>query len=146
MNKRHVVALSEAERAELAGVTRRGVASARVIARAHVLRLADEGVRDLAIAAALHVGVRLVERTRRKYAEGGLQHALYERRRPGARRKLDGKEEAFLVATACSAPPAGRATWTMQLLADHLVTVGVVDAISDETVRRTLKKTRSGRG
>jgi hypothetical protein len=72
--------------------------------------------------------------------------ALQEKDRPGGERKLDGKQEAFLVALACSAPPAGRAKWSMQLLADHLVTLGVVDALSDETVRRRLKETNCSRG
>jgi len=77
---------------------------------------------------------------------GNLEHALNEMMRPGARRKLDGKQEAFLVATACSTPPEGRSRWTMQLLADHLVELKVVDSISDDTVGRILKKTTSSHG
>jgi len=77
----------------------------------------------------------------------GLPAALKEKSRPGKARKLDGKQEAFVVALACSATPDGRAEWTMQLLADRLVELKVVDgSISDETIRRTLKKTRSSRG
>jgi transposase len=77
---------------------------------------------------------------------GNLDFALTEQMRPGARRKLDGKQEAFLVATACSSAPEGRSRWTLQLLADKLVELKVVDSISRDTVRRTLKKTISSRG
>jgi Homeodomain-like domain len=79
-------------------------------------------------------------------SRGGLPSALTERRRPGAIHKLDGKQEAFLVALACSTPPAGRVHWTMQLLAERLVALQLVEAVSDETVRRVLKKTTSSRG
>jgi transposase len=106
------------------------------------LLLADEGGADAAIAAALHVHRATVERTRPRFVEGGIERALHDRPRPGSRPKLDRKQEAFLVALACSAPPDGRARWTMQLLADRLVALEIVDAISDETVRRTLKKER----
>jgi transposase len=83
-----------------------------------------------------------VERIRKRFVEEGLEAALTERPRPGGQRKLDGKQEAFLIALACSTPPEGRICWTMQLLANRLVALRIVDAISDETVRRTLKKTR----
>jgi transposase len=82
---------------------------------------------------------------RKRFGTGGLDAALYDKPRPGAVRKLDGKQEALLVALACSQPDE-RETWTMQLLADKLVELNVVDEISDETVRRTLKKTRSSHG
>ena len=95
---------------------------------------------DGEVAAALHVGVSTVERTRRKCVDGGVAFALGERPRPGGQRKLDGKGEATLIALACSDPPEGHTAWTMQLLADRLVELGVVDTISDETVRRVLKK------
>ncbi len=87
-----------------------------------------------------------MERTREKFVIGWLDFALVDEPHPPKLRKLEGKEEAFLIATACSAPPIGRVRWTMQLLADHLVKVGIVDSISDETVRQTLKKTMSSRG
>ena len=85
-------------------------------------------------------------RTRKRFVAGGAEWALCEAPRPGAQRKLDGKQEAYLVALACSEPPAGREHWTMQLLADRLVTLQVTDGISDETVRRLLKKTSSSLG
>jgi hypothetical protein len=87
-----------------------------------------------------------MERIRKRFVDEGLEAALCERPRPGGQRKLDGKQEAFLIALACSTPPQGRTSWTMQLLAAKLVELQVIDAISDETVRRTLKKTSSSRG
>ncbi len=144
--KRYVVDLTQEERETLHGLLRGGKAKARRIARAHILLLADEGKTDEAIREALHVGLSTVGRTRQRLVEGGLEWALSERPRPGAARKLDGKAEAFLIALACSGPPEGRTRWTMQLLADRLVELGVVERISDETVRCTLKKGRSSRG
>jgi transposase len=146
MAKRYIVTLAEEERAHLMALTKKGKVSARQLTRAHILLQADAGGMDAAIAAALHVGIATVERVRKRFVEEGLEAALCERPRPGAQRRLDGKQEAFLIALACSTPPEGRTSWTMQLLADKLVEVQVVDAISDETVRRTLKKTPSNRG
>jgi transposase len=144
--KKYIVTLTTEERDQLKALLKRGKVGARVSARARILLQAAEGATDAAIAAATRVGEATVERTRQKFVEGGLDWALRERPRPGGQRKLDGKQEAFLVATACSTPPDGRPRWTMQLLADRLVEVQLVDAISDETVRRTLQKTRRSRG
>jgi transposase len=130
--KKWVVALTDAERAGLVALTKRGQASARQIRRAHILLQAAEGRSDEAIAAALHTNRSTVERTRRRFAREGTEHALRDRPRPGAPRKLDGKQEALLLALACSAPPEGQARWSMRLLADRLVT--------GETVRRVLKR------
>jgi len=102
---------------------------------------ANDGAHDKAIASALHIGMSTVARIRQRFVEGGVEHALTEDHRPGGKRKLDDKQEAFLIATACSDAPQGRREWTMQLLADRLVQVKMVESISDETVRRTLKKT-----
>lgn len=146
MAKRYRVTLTEEERGYLLGLTKKGKVSARKLTRAHILLQADAGVLDKAIAAALHIGIATVQRIRKRFVEEGLDGALSERPRPGGRRKLDGKQEAFLIALACSTPPEGRQCWTMQWLADRLVAVQVVEAISDETVRRTLKKTRSNHG
>lgn len=126
-------------------LTRKGKASARRIARAHILLSADRGSTDEAIAESLHVSVPTVKRTRKRFTEGRLE-ALTERRRPGAKPKLDGKAEAFLVALACSDAPDGRGRWTVRLLADRLVRLEVVESVSRETVRRLLKKGRSSRG
>ena len=139
--------LTQQEKADLEALIRKGKRAARTITRSHILRLASDGKPDALIAETLHIGVRTVERTRQKFVEGGLEWALSNRPSTAAsRRKLSGKQEAFLIATACSEPPQGRAKWTMQLLANQLVTLGHVDFISDETVRRTLKKTKSSHG
>jgi transposase len=146
MQKRYRIQLAEEERVHLLGVTQSGKAAARRVRRAQTLLLADEGHADRVIAAMLHIGHATVERTRQRCVEEGLEAALSERPRPGSSPKLDGKQEAFLVALACTHAPEGRQCWTMQLLADRLVALGVVEAISDETVRRTLKKGTSSPG
>jgi hypothetical protein len=143
--KQYRVELTEAERAELLLLIRRGQAPARVIRHAHILLRASEDAEDAATAEALHTSRATVARTRERFATAPaaerLTHALYDRPRPGAAPKLDAKQEAFLIALACSDAPEGRTVWTMQLLADRLVAMQVVEAISDETVRRALKKT-----
>jgi hypothetical protein len=144
--KTHRVVLSDDERRRLGDFTTSGVASAREIRRARILLLADEDRLDAAIADAVGCCVATVERIRKRCAAQGVEAALVDRPRPGAAPLLDGKAEAVLVALACTAPPEERETWTMQLLADRLVALDVVDRISGETVRRTLKKTSSSRG
>ncbi len=146
MAHKYKVALTPEEQNELEQLTRRGQLAARKMKRAQILLLANEDQADETIAQMLHSSVSTVHRTRQKFVEGGVDFALSERPRPGGRRKLDGKAEAFLVATACSEPPEGRNEWTMQLLADRLVEIQVVESISDETVRRTLKQTSSSLG
>ena len=139
--------LSEAERNYLHEVIGKGEGSARQIRRAHTLLLSDEKQPDKDIAAFLHVHPNTVAATRKRYCAVGLPTALKEPSRPGQARKLDGKQEAFLVALACSEAPGGRDRWTMQLLADKLVELEVVEEpISDETVRRVLKKKISNPG
>lgn len=139
--KRYVVTLTADERTQLVALTKKGRVAARKLTRAHILLQADAGATQDAIAAALHIGRATVVRICRRCVEEGLEVALRDRPRPGAQRKLDGKQEAFLIALACSTPPEGRKGWTMQLLADKLVELRVVDGVSDETVRRTLNKT-----
>jgi transposase len=146
MRKKNVVTLSDEERERLLSLLRKGRVPARQVARAQVLLQAADGLGDETIAAGLHIGRATVERTRRKFVLEGIEGALKEKPRPGGQRRLDGKQEAFLVALACSTPPDGRTSWTMQLLADRLVALKVVETVSDETVRRTLKKTRRSRG
>jgi transposase len=141
MAKKYHVTLTEAERTELHDFVHKGAVSARKLTRAHILLHADAGASDAAIAAALHVSERTVERVRQRFVEGNVAGALAERPRPGGRRTLNMKQEALLIATTCSAPPTGRTRWTLRLLADELVALEVVTAISYETVRRTLKKT-----
>jgi len=144
--KLHKVNLPGSEREYLRELVRKGEAKARKLTRARILLKADEGWTDEAVMAALDVSRPTVERIRRRYAQGGLDKALNEDPRPGGRPKLDGKQEAFLVALACSEPPEGRDCWTMQLVADRVVSLGVVESISDETVRLRLKKTSSSPG
>jgi hypothetical protein len=136
--KQYRVELSEAEHARLLLLTRQGRTPTRTVLRAHILLRASEDAFDDDTAAALHTSVNTVQRVRRRFAETGLDHALYDRPRPGGTPKLDAKGEAQRIALACSKPPAGRAVWTMQLLADTLIELHVIDAISDESVRRTL--------
>ena len=146
MAKRYVVDLTEDERTQLQGLGKKGKVVARQLRRAQLLLLAADGYTDRDIAAALHLGVSTVERIRKRFVEGGVEWALTERLRPGGTPKLQGKDEAFLIATACSAPPRGRQRWTLQLLAERMVEVGLVDSISGETIRRTLKKTTPNPG
>ncbi len=146
MAKKYVVHLTEDERTALAGRGRKGTIAARQLLRAQILVQADTGATEEEITAALHVGVSTVERTRRRCVEEGVEQALTERPRPGARRLLNGKQEAHLVALACSAPPAGQVCWTMQLLANELIALQMAPFISDETVRRVFKNRRSSPG
>jgi len=146
LKKLYVVDLSKEEKEQLEELTSKGQSAARKIRRAHILLLANEGLRDKEVARALSAAVTTVERVRKRFVEEGLEAAISERPRPGAKRSLDGHQEAYLVALACSEPPEGRESWTMQLLADRLVEVGVLEEISDETVRRTLKRGTSSHG
>jgi putative transposase len=146
MANKYLVDLTAAEQEELCRLIKQGKPSARKVARAHMLLQAAEGATDDEIAEILRVGLSTVHRTRQRFVEGGLPGALSERRRPGARHRLDGKQEAFLVALACSQPPAGLSRWTMQLLANRLVELRLSESVSDETVRRVLKKTISNHG
>lgn len=138
--KKYPVQLDEEQRSYLHDLLRKGEARARMLTRARILLLSAEGKTDDFIADVLKVSPQTIRNIRRQFAEEGLETALTERPRWGGRPKLDGKQEAFLIALACSDPPAGREHWTMQLLADKLIELGVVDAISDETVRRVLRK------
>lgn len=146
MANKYIVDLTAAEYDYLYHFIKQGKPAARHVARSHILLHAAEGATDEEIADLLRVSLSTVHRTRQRFVEEGLSRALTEHRRPGLRPKLDGHQEAFLVALACSAPPAGHAHWTMQLLADRLIELRVVEAVSDETVRRVLKKTISNHG
>lgn len=147
MAKKYLVSLTDDERHAIELLTKRGKTRARRLTRAHVLRLADQLHTDAEIGQALNVGVATIERIRAKFVMGGLNWALGERPRLGGQRKLDGKQEAFLIALACSEPPAGHHCWTMQLLAERIIALHVAEPpLSDETVRRVLKKTNSNLG
>ena len=143
--QRSPIILTDDERARLHDLAQRGIASARRIRRARVLLLSADGWPDPQVAAAAGCCVTTVANLRRRFATERLG-MLDERPRPGAAPKLSPTAQATLVGLACTDPPTGRATWTLQLLADRLVELGQVEAVSDETVRRTLKKTRSSPG
>src|SRR3954462_8502059 len=138
MNVRYRVTLTQYERDELGACLCGGKQAARKLKRAQILLAADAGVSDEEIAASVGVGGSTVYRTRRRFVEGNLERALSEEPRPGAERKLTGKEEALLVATACSNTPAGRARWTLELLASEMVKLTAHESVSRETVRRRL--------
>jgi transposase len=138
MNIRYRVELSQTERAELTALLSRGKHPARKLKRAQVLLAADAGASDDEIARSVGAGGSTVYRTKQRFVLGNLQAALSEQPRPGASRKLTGKEEALLVATACSKPPQGRARWTLELLAGELVRQTEHASLSRETVRRRL--------
>jgi hypothetical protein len=152
MEKRYRVTLTAEERQELQAMVSAGKSAARKLTRARVLLLADQAEggpaqSDPEICASLGCGRATVERLRKLFVEEGLEESLEPK--PTTRvyeRRLDGKAEAYLVATACGAPPEGRCRWTLQLLGDRLVALGHVESVSYETVRRTLKKTNSSRG
>ena len=146
--KRYVVTLTPAERDRLDTLTRAGKRSARAITRARILLLTDQGGgrpgwEDRRVAEALGCGHRTVERVRERFVTDGLDAALTHQApaKPPRTPVLDGKAEAKLVALACAATPDGRKAWTLRMLADKLVELEVVEAISHETVRRALKKT-----
>ena len=136
----YVVELAPEQRRRLRDLSRKGQSGARVIRRAQTLLLADEGYQNKEIAGVLGVAAETVKNTNKRYVKDGLESALHERPRPGHGRKLCGREEAQLIALACSDPPAGRSRWSLRLLADRLVELAIVDAVSYQTVRRTLKK------
>jgi transposase len=119
---------------------------ARVLARIRTLLWSDDGLTDANIAERLETSTSSVERTRKRFATGGLNDALTERPRPGATPILDGKGEALLVELACSQPPEGQARWTLRQLGQKLIALEVVETVSHETIRRVLKKTTSSRG
>ena len=138
MNVRYRVDLSQAERAELEALLSGGKHAARKLKRAQILLAADAGMGDEEIARSIGVGGSTVYRTKRRFVLGNLEAALSEEPRLGAARKLSGKEEALLVATACAKPPIGRARWTLELLAGEMIKLTEHDQLSRETVRRRL--------
>ena len=139
--KKYHVNLSELELHELEDLTSKGVLKVRKLKRAMILLKANQGKTDAEIMHEIGVSRPTVERIRKRFVEGGIERALNEDPRPGQARKLDGRGEAILIATACSEAPQGHAHWTLRLLAGKLVELEVVESISHETVRQTLKKT-----
>ena len=142
--------LKDKERVELEQLTKSGINSARVIGRARTLRLLDRSqgkkrtIQEVAEAAMVSQGT--VSNLKKRYFEGGITGALYDKPRPGAKRKVDGEVEAHLIALACSDPPEGYSRWTLRLLAEELVALEVVESVSHVTVGEVLKKTNSSPG
>ena len=150
--KKYIVTLEREERAQLLEIVRKKTVAARTRTHAHVLLQADSGLdgpgwTDGAISEAFAVHPLTVANIRRRCVEQGVEAAL-QRRAPRRQylRKLDGAQEAHLIALACSDPPQGQSRWTLRLLADKLVELAVVESLCHETVRQTLKKTPSSRG
>ena len=142
VKKLYAITLSENEKQELLDLTHKGKIKARQKKRAMILLEANNGMSDPQIMTALNVSRPCVERLRKRFVLGGLEKALNEDPRPGQRRKLDGRAEATLIATACSQVPEGHEHWTLRLLAGKMVELGMVESISHETIRCTLKKTK----
>ncbi len=146
MHKRYPVHLTDAERDSLKRLIAAGTAPARKLAHARILLKADEGWTDAQIVEAVDISQPTISRVRKQFVEEGLEAALDRRTsRRVYRPKLDGAQEARLIALACGQPPDGQARWTLRLLADKAVELEIADALSYQTVRRTLKKTRSSR-
>ena len=145
-NKKHKVKLNSEEREKLLVFISTGHHKASVIRRAHILLKTDEGKTDAEISDVLYISEQTVRRTRLRYSEEGLESALQDKSHPERGSKLDEEKEAYLIALACSNPPSGRKRWTLELLAEHLVSDGIVEQIAPETVRLTLKKTVSSLG
>jgi hypothetical protein len=152
MRKRYTVVLSEPERARLHTLIAQGAGRARALTHARILLKANQGEAgpgwtDQVIADALEVHLATVARVRQHYATAELDAALYAKTPEREyRRKLDGEQEARLVALTCSAPPEGHKRWTLRLLADRLVALEIVESVSYETVRQALKQTALSRG
>jgi transposase len=150
MNKKYIVRLSREEREPLEELVNKGRAAAYRIKHANILLAVDAdgpGWSDQQTASAYHCHLNTVKNVRQRFVEQGLDAALHRKRQewPSRQRLLDGEKEARLIALACSEAPEGRARWTLQLLADKLVELNIVESVSDQTVRRTLKKTNCNR-
>lgn len=151
--KKYLVTLTAEERQQLGNLIAIGKASAKKLTHARILLKADVNAggpdwTDIRIAEAVEVSIATVERVRQRFVEQGLTATLSRKPQdqPSRERTLDGRAEAYLLALACTPPPQERTRWTVQLLADKLVELQIVEAVSDETVRRVLKKTSSSRG
>lgn len=145
-NEKHEVHLKEEERRKLVGIVSKGRNKAVVIQRAHILLKVDEGKTDTEISQMLYVSEQTIRRTRLRFAQEGLQAALEDKPHPATGSELDEKQQAHIMALACSDPPAGQARWTLELLTQEVLRDGMVTRISPETVRLLLKKTNSNPG
>jgi transposase len=146
MRKTAIIHLTDEQRADLTQRLERSPLTGRQRRRHQILLLADQGRTDKQIAQATGAGLSTVERLRKRWVREGLEAALTEKRRSGAPAKLDGKQEALIVALACADAPEGHAQWSARLLANRAIEMEIVEGISESSVRRLLKKTRSSRG
>lgn len=146
MRRAQPIQLSGEQRAELEALIRTGHAAARVQNRARILLLSSEGKGEAEIVSALHTSPATVYSVRSHFRRAGLQRALYDKPRPGRPPRITGDVEAKLSMLACSTPPEGRERWTLQLLADKMIELEYIDAISDQAVYKTLKKTNLSLG
>jgi transposase len=146
MEKIYHVDLTPKEKRYLQKIVRVGTNKAKVISRAHTLLKSSEGKTDKDIAALLYIDEETVRRTRQRFWDGGMEKALHGQPYPPPEPKLTDEQEAYLIALACSDPPEGYARWTIELLAEQMVTDGIVLSISRDKVRLTLKKTSSSLG
>lgn len=140
--KTYKIKLTQTQKKYLQDITNKGKNGARVIKRAQILLEASENKIDKEISNNLKVGMTTVWRTRKRFFQEGLESAIYDKEIPGKPPKLSDKQEALLIATACSEPPEGRTYWTLRLLANKMIELEIIEGISHETVRRTLKKSR----
>lgn len=145
-SEKHKVHLKEAERRKLIGIVSKGRTKAVIIQRAHILLKVDEGKTDAEIGQMLYVSEQTIRRTRLRFVQEGLQAALEDKPHPATGTELDEKQEARIIALACSEPPAGQARWTLELLTREVLKDGIVTHLSPETVRLLLKKTNSNLG
>jgi transposase len=145
-NEKHKVHLKEAERRKLLSVVSKGRNKAVVIQRAHILLKVDEGKTDAEISQMLYVSEQTIRRIRLRFAQAGLQAALEDKPHPATGSELDEKQQAHIIALACSEPPVGQARWTLELLTREVLKDGMVTHLSPETVRLLLKKTNSNPG
>lgn len=141
---KYIIDLSAEEREQLREITRRGRSPARKLKRAMILLKADEGIGDEQVAQMVDVGLATVGRIR--FVEEGLEMALSERPRSGRPIEIGGKQQAHIIALACSEPPQGHARWSMRLLAERAIELQIVESVSHEGVRKLLKKTKSSPG
>ena len=150
--KKYIVTLTDQERSSLENLTKKGKSPAYKVNHARILLLADTnrsggGWKDLDISQALKISVAMIERVRQRFVEKGLEGALSRKQPPNRRqRRLDGKQEAYLIALTCSSSPDGYKNWTLRMLAERMVELEYVETLSHETVRQTLKKTSSSLG
>ena len=145
MKVKHPVKLKPKERKLLKQLISKGTEKARKITRCRILLLADEEKTDTQIIEALKTACNTVRQVRFRYVQEGLEAAINEHSRPGAPKRITGRQKAKITALACSDPPEGRNRWTLRLIADRAVELEMVDAISHQTVKRILKKTNSSR-